>query len=70
MNKPLYINLTQAEEKTGLGRDQLKNLILSGNVQGSRISYKTYLVKLDSLMEYIESKSVKPKRRVAPMDLE
>jgi len=66
MKDILYINLSQAEKKTGLRREQLKNLIISGDVQGSRVSYKTYLIHLDSLIKYIESKSVQPIKRVAP----
>jgi len=53
-----YINLTQAEELTGLTRTQIKNLITKGLVLGSRISYKTYLVSKSSLIKYIESKTV------------
>ncbi len=65
-----YINLSQAEKLTGLGREALKNLIIKGDVLGSRVSYKTYLIQYESLIEYIESKSVQPIRRVASMNLE
>jgi hypothetical protein len=66
MKDILYINLSQAEKKTGLRRDQLKNLIISGDVQGSRVSYKTYLIHFDSLIQYIEERTVQPIKRVAP----
>ena len=67
-NEPLYINLKQAMNLTGLRRDQLKNLINNGDVLGSRVGYKTYLINWQSLIEYIENKQVKPNKRVAPND--
>lgn len=54
------INLSQAEDITGLNRKQLKNLIKTGKVIGYRVGYKTYLIDVQSMEEYIVSREIKP----------
>jgi hypothetical protein len=54
----LYITLPKAEEMTGLTIRAIKKLIKEGKVVGSRPTYKTLLVKQESLISYIDSRQV------------
>jgi hypothetical protein len=54
----LYITLPKAEEMTGLTVRSIKRLIKEGKVVGFRPTYKTLLVKQESLISYIDSRQV------------
>ncbi len=54
------INLSQACSLTGLSRKQLKHLIKCGDITGYRVSYKTYLIDVQSMEDYIVSNEIKP----------
>jgi len=55
-----YIRLSQAVDITGLPTDTIKKLIKSGKIDGYKPTYKMYLVRLKSLLMYIESTKIKP----------
>ncbi len=55
-----YITLNQAEKQTGLSKYTLKTLIRTGKVTGTRPGHRTYLVKYESLINYLEDNIVKP----------
>ena len=57
-NKRVYISLTDAEEMSGLTIRSIKQLIKDGKVIGSRPTYKTLLVKQESLLSYLDSRQV------------
>ena len=54
------INLKDASELTGLDARQLKGLIHNGSIIGYRPTYKTYLINVDSLNEFMDKSRVKP----------
>lgn len=57
-NYSVYITLSKAEEMTGLTARSIKKLIKEGKVVGSRPTYKTLLVKQESLISYIDSRQI------------
>ena len=57
-NNRVYISLTDAEEMSGLNIRSIKRLIKDGKVIGSRPTYKTLLVKQESLLSYLDSRQV------------
>lgn len=56
----LFIRLSQAELITGLPPSVIKQLIRRGEVEGYKPTYKMYLVRLNSLLTFIESKKISP----------
>lgn len=58
------IKLKDASALTGLGARQLKGLILNGSVIGYRPTYKTYLINVNSLNDYIDRTRVKPNNQL------
>lgn len=57
-NNRVYISLADAEEMSGLTIRSIKGLIKEGKVIGSRPTYKTLLVKQESLLSYLDSRQV------------
>lgn len=57
-NNRVYISLTDAEEMSGLNIRSIKRLIKDGKVIGCRPTYKTLLVKQESLLSYLDSRQV------------
>jgi len=58
MTYSVYLNLAKASEISGLPIRSIKKLIKEGKVVGSRPTYKTLLVKQESLLSYIDSRQV------------
>jgi len=59
-NNTKYIRISQAEQMTGLPSEVIKKLVKQGKVDGYKPTYKLYLVDFLSIVNYIESKKVKP----------
>lgn len=59
-NTTKYIRISQAEQMTGLPSEVIKKLVKQGKVDGYKPTYKLYLVDFLSIVNYIESKKVKP----------
>ena len=56
----LFIRISQATTITGLPSSVIKKLIHAGDIEGFKPTYKMYLVRLNSLLSFIESKKIKP----------
>tara|TARA_R100000458_G_C8170823_1_gene171391 strand:- start:76 stop:309 length:234 start_codon:yes stop_codon:yes gene_type:complete len=57
----VYISLADAEHISGLKKRTIKKLIKEGKVVGSRPTYKTLLVKQESLLSYLDDRQVNNK---------
>ena len=59
-NNTEFIRLSQAVKMTGLPTEVIKGLIKQGKVEGFKPTYKLYLVRLNSIVNFIESTRIKP----------
>ena len=61
----LFIRISQATTITGLPSSVIKKLIHAGDIEGFKPTYKMYLVRLNSLLSFIESKKIQPSTKGA-----